>query len=523
MKERAAELETAKKQAESASEAKSQFLASMSHELRTPLNAIIGYSEMLIEEAQDLEQDGFIPDLDKIAGAGRHLLMLINDILDLSKIEAGKMEIFVEDLDVETLIRNVEGTIEPLMAKNDNRFQVNRINPLGEMRSDLTKLRQNLFNLLSNAAKFTEQGEIELSVERFVRSDGDGLIFKVVDTGIGMTPEQVNTLFTAFTQADASTTRNYGGTGLGLNIARSFCQMIGGSITVESEPGVGSTFTMEVPAVCNEPAAIADAAEKAAEKVSALDVLIIDDEPSARQMIATALTKAGFSYREASSGAEGIEMARKSRPIAIVLDIIMPRQDGWSVLKTLKGDPELCEIPVILATVLAERDLGLALGAVEYLTKPIDAEKLLETIEAIGKGIMEVLVVDDDRVSRDLLRRILARNGWTVHEAHNGVRGLEQMKRLKPSVVLLDLIMPEMNGFEMLKEIQREPELRIIPVIVVTSKDLSGEERAWLHDHAASVLTKDANTRIELVKELERQIPRPNSGAAQRSESITTT
>jgi CheY-like chemotaxis protein len=270
-----------------------------------------------------------------------------------------------------------------------------------------------------------------------------------------------------------------------------------------------------VPAVCKGPAAIADAAEKAAEKVSPLDVLIIDDEPSARQMIATALTKAGFSYREAASGAEGIEMARKSRPIAIVLDIIMPRQDGWSVLKTLKGDPELCEIPVILATVLAERDLGLALGAVEYLTKPIDAEKLLETIEAIGNGIMEVLVVDDDRVSRDLLRRILARNGWTVHEAHNGVRGLEQMKRLKPSVVLLDLIMPEMNGFEMLKEIQREPELRSIPVIVVTSKDLSGEERAWLHDHAASVLTKDANTRIELVKELERQIPRPNSGASQ--------
>ena len=195
----------------------------------------------------------------------------------------------------------------------------------------------------------------------------------------------------------------------------------------------------------------------------------------------------------------------------------MPRQDGWSVLKALKGDSQLCEIPVILATVLAERDLGLALGAVEYLTKPIDAEKLLATIEAIGNGIMEVLVVDDDRVSRDLLRRILVRNGWTVHEAHNGVRGLEQMKRLKPSVVLLDLIMPEMDGFEMLKEIQRAPELRSIPVIVVTSKDLSGEERAWLHDRAASILTKDANTRIELVKELERQIPRPNSGAVNRS------
>jgi signal transduction histidine kinase/DNA-binding response OmpR family regulator/HAMP domain-containing protein len=515
LKEREAELETAKKHAESASEAKSQFLASMSHELRTPLNAIIGYSEMLIEEARDREQDGFVPDLDKIAGAGRHLLMLINGILDLSKIEAGKMEIFVEQLDVETLIRDVEGTIEPLMATNDNSFRVVLDGPLGEMRSDLTKLRQNLFNLLSNAAKFTEQGEITLFAERQARADGDWLIFKITDTGIGMTQEQCDRLFVAFTQADSSTTRNYGGTGLGLSITRSFCQMIGGDITIESELGVGSTFTMEIPANCAEPAVSHDELIQPTDEESAAYVLIIDDEPSARRVIAAALSEAGFGYREASSGAEGIELARQARPLAIVLDIIMPRQDGWSVLRKLKSDPELCDIPVILATVLAERELGLALGAVEYLTKPIDSERLIETIETLCNGTRDVLVVDDDQVSRDLLRRILVKRGWTVHEAHNGVRGLEKLKTLSPHVVLLDLMMPEMNGFEMLSEMQRTPELQDIPVIIVTSKDLSSEERSWLHDHAVSVVTKDANTRSQLVAALERQIAHSRTGTSQ--------
>lgn len=511
LKERAAELEVAKKDAESASEAKSQFLASMSHELRTPLNAIIGYSEMLIEEARDLEQEDFVPDLDKIAGAGRHLLMLINDILDLSKIEAGKMEIFVEDLDVGTLIDEVEGTIAPLMAKNENRFQAVRVNDLGGMRSDQTKLRQNLFNLLSNAAKFTKAGNVQLSAERTTRADGDWLVFKVRDSGIGMTPEQVSKLFSAFTQADASTTRNYGGTGLGLSITRSFCRMMGGEISVESTPGTGSTFIMEVPAIYNETmiSGTADAAADEAPLAGEGDVLIIDDEPAARQMIASALVKAGFGYREAASGPEGLEMARAARPVAIVLDIIMPQQDGWSVLKALKSDPDLCEIPVILATVLAERDLGLVLGAVDYLTKPIDADKLIATIEAIGKGEKDVLVVDDDNVSRDLLRRLLARQGWRVHEAQNGARGLERLAELKPRVMLLDLIMPEMNGFEVLKEMRARPELAGTHVVVLTSKDLSGEERDWLRENAAAVLVKDANTRVELVKALEQNIPRP--------------
>ncbi len=514
LKKRQVELEAARFQAEEANEAKSRFLASMSHELRTPLNAIIGYSEMLIEEARDLEQDAFVPDLDKIAGAGRHLLSLINDVLDLSKIEAGKMEVFTEDFAVEPVLRDVASTIQPLMDKNRNHLSLEIAGSLGTMNSDQTKLRQNLFNLLSNAAKFTEGGEVTLQAAREQRPGGDWLVFSVTDSGIGMTEEQTEKLFAAFTQADASTTRNYGGTGLGLSITRSFCRLIGGEIAVESTPGVGSRFTMELPAVCPQHMLCTPCAPCGALAVleaKAGYVLIIDDEPDARQVIARALGEAGFTYREAASGPEGIEIARQARPQAIVLDIIMPRQDGWSVLRQLKDDPELCDIPVILATVLADRELGLALGAVEYLTKPIDAERLIATLESTGEltgtPAGSVLVVDDDSTSRDLLRRILVKQGLTVHEAADGARGLEQMRRLKPQAVLLDLMMPVMNGFAVLSEMQRDPALSSIPVIVVTSKDLTGGERNWLREHAVSVIAKDAGTREQLVDALERQIP----------------
>ncbi len=501
LKLRQDELEAARRSAESANAAKSDFLAAMSHELRTPLNAIIGYSEMLAEDAQDQGVEDFVPDLERISGAGRHLLMLINDVLDLSKIEAGKMEVYIETFDVAAAIEDVRGTVGPLMAKNGNTLILDLGDGLGEMESDQTKLRQNLFNLLSNAAKFTENGEVRLTARRETGEAGDRLVFAVSDTGIGMTAAQVSRLFEAFTQADASTTRNYGGTGLGLSITRSFCEMLGGTVSVESAPGVGSTFTMELPASAREHA------ERQAQ--AGPYVLVIDDEPAGRRMISAALLDAGFERREAESGPQGIEMARAARPLAIVLDIIMPKQDGWSVLRELKEDPELCDIPVVMASVLAERELGLALGAVEFLTKPVDAQRLAETIRAAGAGGTKVLVVDDDKTSRDLMRRILVKQGWMVEEAANGLRALDAMRRSKPHVVLLDLMMPEMDGFETLREMQEDPELRDIHVIVITARDLSGDELEWLGEHAASVVAKDANTRGRLVAALERQIPRP--------------
>ncbi|OAP41524.1 hybrid sensor histidine kinase/response regulator [Sinorhizobium glycinis] len=506
LKQRQVELERAKSNAEAASEAKSRFLASMSHELRTPLNAIIGYSEMLMEEARDHDGDELVADLEKIASAGRHLLSLINDILDLSKIEANKMEVFLETFGVAELLADVSATVAPLMAKNRNEFIQELDGDLGEMHSDQTKLRQNLFNLLSNAAKFTNGGRVTLSARREGRADGDWLVFKVSDTGIGMTAEQQDRLFSAFTQADASTTRNYGGTGLGLSITRSFSRMIGGVVNVESEVGKGSVFTMEVPARCRREAEEAQAAEPSRIIQPGRTALIIDDDPAARNLIAKALAEAGLASIQAASGAEGITVAREHRPDAIILDIIMPRQDGWSVLRTLKSDPELCTIPVILATILADRDLGLSLGAVEYLTKPIDTDKLIRTIEACGGGNRDVLVVDDDQASREFLRRILVKRDWRVHEAGDGVRGLEMMKRLLPRLVLLDLLMPEMDGFQTLSEMQRIPELQDIPVVVVTSKDLSANELGWLRDRAVAVVNKGANSRSQLVKALERQI-----------------
>ncbi|MEM7179098.1 MAG: response regulator, partial [Pseudomonadota bacterium] len=445
---------------------------------------------------------------DKIGGAGRHLLSLINDILDLSKIEAGKMEVFAEEFDVDAVVRDVEGTIAPLVAKNGNTLSIDVDGTLGTMVSDQTKLRQNLFNLLSNAAKFTKDGKVALLAGRETRADGDWLTFQVSDSGIGMTPKQISKLFSAFTQADASTTRNYGGTGLGLSITRSFCELIGGTVEVESTLGEGSTFTMHVPAICPAPVLPGTDGELVSEPVPDDYVLIIDDEPAAREMIGGALRQAGFTYREASSGSEGIAIARESRPRAIVLDIIMPRQDGWSVLRELKGDADLCEIPVILATILADRDLGLALGAVEYLTKPIDAELLSKTLRSVAADGEGVLIIDDDRVSRDLLRRIIVKQGYRALEAHDGVRGLEQMKRHRPSVVVLDLIMPEMDGFELLNRMQQISEIRGIPVVVVTSKDLSQAERAELRKHAVSIVAKDAATRDRLVEALERQIVR---------------
>jgi signal transduction histidine kinase/CheY-like chemotaxis protein/HAMP domain-containing protein len=506
LKDRQVELERAMVKAEAASQAKSQFVASMSHELRTPLNAIIGYSEMLIEEADGSQDPEAIRVLEKIAGAGRHLLSLINDVLDLSKIEANRMEIFPENFDVAELLRDVEATIRPLMARNGNEFVQEWGDQLGTMFSDHTKLRQNLFNLLSNATKFTDRGRVTLSVRRETRDDGDWLVFRVSDTGIGMTPEQQGRLFEAFSQADPSTTRNYGGTGLGLNITRSFCRLIGGTVSVESELGKGSTFTMEVPALCGK--VPDEAAAVALPPSSVRPVLIIDDEPAARNIIAQALAEAGLTSIEAGSGAEGIELARINRPAAIILDIIMPHQDGWSVLRALKSDRELSEIPVILATILADRELGLSLGAVDYIPKPIDAERLVRAIEACGGSNRHVLIIDDDQPSREFMRRILTKKGWQVHEAGDGRQGLEQMKRSSPRLVLLDLLMPEMDGFQTLTEMQSLPELRKIPVVIVTSKDLSATEMNWLRDRAAAVVTKGAGSRAQLVRALERQIAR---------------
>ncbi|HXY70480.1 MAG TPA: GAF domain-containing protein [Gemmatimonadales bacterium] len=383
------ELLLARREAEAANSAKSQFLASMSHELRTPLNAIIGYSEMLQEEVADLGQTALAPDLEKIHTAGRHLLALINDILDLSKIEAGKLELYLEPFDVATVIREVATTVAPLVEKNGNRLAVECPDAIGMMHSDLTRTRQVLLNLLSNACKFTREGTITLAAERERPGDasGDWLVFRVSDTGIGMTAEQLAKLFEVFTQADASTARHYGGTGLGLAITRRFCRMMGGDVNVASTAGRGSTFTVRLPASPGEtrreaPAGAAAAPEAGtAEPAPSGTLLVIDDDPEARALMRRFLGKEGFRIVEAPDGASGIRLARELKPAVITLDVLMPGMDGWAVLGALKEDPELAAIPVILATIVDEEHLGFALGAAEYLTKPIDRDRLIAVLD----------------------------------------------------------------------------------------------------------------------------------------------
>jgi two-component system, NtrC family, sensor kinase len=492
------------RQLEVADRHKSEFLANMSHELRTPLNAIIGYSEMLQEDAADLGAEQFTEDLKKINAAGRHLLELINAVLDLSKIEAGKMELYLESFEVGGLVRDIAAVIQPLAAKNGNRLELSCPDDIGTMRADLTKVRQALFNLLSNACKFTDQGTVALSVRRAARDGSETIVFTVTDTGIGMTPEQLAKLFEAFSQADAATTRKYGGTGLGLALSRRLCRMMGGDVTVESKSGRGSTFTIVLPAAVVEASeeliAVAPAAAEGSPP-GVGTVLVIDDEPAVRDLMQRFLSKEGFRVVTAAGGEDGLRLARQIRPDAITLDVMMPGVDGWAVLSALKADPDLAVIPVIMLTIVDDRNLGYALGAADYLTKPIDRERLLAVLKQHRRD-QPVLVVDDDPGVRQLLRRMLEGEGYRIVEAENGRQALERLRDVSPAVILLDLMMPEMDGFELVATLRRHEAWRAIPVVVVTAKDLTRDERDRLNGFVQNILQKGAYSRDQLLHEV---------------------
>ncbi|HEX2623562.1 MAG TPA: response regulator, partial [Phototrophicaceae bacterium] len=477
-----------------------------------------GYSEMLEEEAGESGFKQSVPDLRKIQSAGSHLLDLINNILDLSKIEAGRMELYLESFDVGDLLDAAAMTIQPLIEKNHNRFKL-EYDDLGMMRADATKVRQTLFNLLSNAAKFTEDGDITLSVERITDQDHkEWMTFRVQDTGIGMTEEQLNEVFKEFIQADASTTRRYGGTGLGLTISKRFCQMMGGDIDVESEAGVGTTFTMWLPVQVVDmtrdtapietpvlPVLMAAQVLEAAGRVGI--VLVVDDDPTVRELIARSLVREGFAVETATNGEEGLRKARELQPDAITLDVMMKEVDGWTMLTELKADPVIADIPVIMITIVDDRNRGFTLGAAEYLTKPIDRKRLVELLNQYRRdrktGEMplvnidepgdagHVLIVEDDPIIRELITRTLEKEGWTLEEAENGLVGLERMKQVAPDLILLDLMMPEMDGFQFIAELRRNPDWHRIPVVIVTAKDLTDEDRIRLNGYVENVLTKN--------------------------------
>ncbi len=488
----------AKEKAEEASKAKSSFLANMSHELRTPLNAILLYSELLTDEARERGIPDMVSDLDRIQGAGKHLLSLIDEILDLSKIEAGRMTVFMEDIELSQLLQDIKDTVTPLVAKNHNRFEVTSHPSLSFIRSDMKILRQSLMNLLNNASKFTDHGMIHLRA--LPDADSGYLRFEVEDTGIGMTADQQQRIFQEFTQADESTTRRFGGTGLGLTLCRRFAEMLGGTISVESEVGKGSTFTLRIPKVSLAPKAAGEAAALSALGVKT-KVLIIDDDPSMRDALSRMLTKEGYWVAMAAGGKEGLEMARSIRPAVITLDVAMPGMNGWQVLSALKEDPELRDIPVVLITMMEGRAQGFALGAMAYLQKPITREDLMQVLSRFeSREDCPLLVVEDDPDTLAGLNRVLEAEGWRTRLAADGLQALQVLKETRPCALILDLMLPGMDGFQLLAEMQAHPEWTRIPVLVLTAKELTQQDLTLLHaPQVHRVFRKGACSKEELV------------------------
>jgi signal transduction histidine kinase/CheY-like chemotaxis protein/HAMP domain-containing protein len=511
-------LTAARDQAEAMSRTKSSFLANMSHELRTPLNAIIGLSDMLVSNAARFGTEKALEPLRRVHRAGTHLLGLINQVLDLSKIEAGKLELNVETISVAPLIDEVVGTARPLADQNKNSLAIDCPRDLPPIEVDALRLRQILLNLLSNACKFTKNGNITLHVARSVKDAQQFLEFAVIDTGIGMTPEQIGRLFEEFSQADASTARQYGGTGLGLAITRHLCRMMGGDVTVTSELGKGSTFLVSLPSAVQRPLDEAETQiveESTAESESGC-VLVIDNDPTARELISEYLRQAGFSVITATGGRDGLKLAKERHPIAITLDVTMPDLDGWTVLAALRGDPQLSDIPVVIATILDERRQGMALGAVGYLTKPIDRDKLLKLIRQhrTRAGPARVLIVEDDADQRQRVRMWLEPLQWLVSEAENGRVAIDQLKEIEPDVILLDLMMPEMDGFQFVAALQEHQAWSRIPVIVITARDLSAEDRRRLNSGVELILLKESfnpSDLVDRVRQLVAKRPRPQA------------
>jgi signal transduction histidine kinase/DNA-binding response OmpR family regulator len=514
-------LEEAMAMANNANQSKSNFLANMSHELRTPLNAIIGLSELLVEELQEEKNETYLEPISRIFGAGKHLLALINDILDLSKIEAGKMELFIEEFKLKDALNEILVISSPLAEKNNNTLFIECPDSVDIIKNDTTKLKQILINLISNACKFTNNGQITLKITEITEQNKSMLDFAVSDTGIGITQEQITKLFGNFVQADSSTSKKFGGTGLGLAITKKMSELMGGDIRVTSEIGKGTTMTVRIPRVVQgnksntkDVATIASVQKiHQVELTSDMKILVIEDNEIECQIIDNYLKNSGYSATFSNNGEEGLKMALSLKPDLILLDIFLPGINGWEVLHSLKNNPQTCDINVVMISMLEEKNKGYVMGASDYLVKPFDQKQLVQTLSRYvinhnitGGNLGRVLIVDDDSDARLILRTALKSFNVKIDEATNGAEALEQISKNKPNLILLDLMMPVMDGFEFLSRMRSSADLFNISVIVNTSKELSSIDKEKLSGYTAKILRKGDNSQDNILTEIKNLI-----------------
>ncbi len=518
VEERTRELTETSQQLEVASRHKSEFLANMSHELRTPLNAILGFSELLIDDTEgDYDRQTRTTYLTSIHESGRHLLALINDILDLSKVEAGRMELHFETVRITDLVEQVLNTVRPLADQKGIELGAN-VSPDDEVLADEGKLKQIMYNLLSNAIKFTPDGG-QVRVE--ARSAPDHIQLAVIDTGVGIALEDQERVFEEFEQIDSGANRRHQGTGLGLALTRRFVNLHGGRMWLESEPAKGSRFYIWLPRAAIEAATVAEPDGNATTIGLELShsplVLVIEDDAGAVRLLSEYLLRGGYRVEVASNGPQALEMARALKPIAITLDILIPKLDGWEVLRALKSDESTCDIPVLIISVVDDYAMGFALGATDYFVKPIDRQALLDRLDRFTstataqKSNVRILAVDDDPDTLDLLHGILASAGYTVLRARGGAEGIRQAQEAQPDLIILDLIMPDVSGFDVATVLRANTTTTQIPILVLTAKDLTAEDRQSLTGQVAAVLQKGMLSPEDLLGWLD-QVTRKVSG-----------
>jgi PAS domain S-box-containing protein len=487
-------LRAAKEAAEAANRTKSDFLARMSHELRTPLNSVIGFANILLKNRGGNLRDQDAAYLNRISDNGRHLLLLINDILDLSKIEAGKIEVLNQNLDLKELVEDVVGQFEVQVRERPVELRVQIPNGLAPITTDPARLRQVLINLVGNAVKFTERGQVLVTVDVTGETARPARI-RVVDTGVGIPEERLGAIFDAFEQAESSTARKYGGTGLGLPISKALCELLGYTLAVNSRVGSGTEFIIDL----TPDGAAADGAQEAAVPAGGIDrepgrerlVLIVDDEADSRILLTHYVEEFGCRAIATHSAASALTLARELKPDLITLDLMMPGLNGWDVLAELKQDPELAAIPVVVVSIVAQESRATVLGAIDMLQKPVERKTLFAVLRRnLGERRARVLVVDDSPDARTLLEELIAPLASEVRTAANGQEALRVLRDFQPDVVLLDLLMPIMDGLTFLEVFRSAPQFRNVPVIVVTAKDVTGEERERLERHTAALLRK---------------------------------